>query len=283
MNSPSHASARTVPVLMYHHVSPSPGPITLSPEHFDAQMRWLAQAGYTTLDTAAFAGFLAGEPVPEKSVLLTFDDGYLDNYVYGHAALQRHGLNAVMFLVTGWMGDGPVRATQGQGALPATPAHGECEQLIASGHADDVIVRWSEIETMRAAGTFEFHSHTHTHTRWDKQCAYASEKRERLAQDIAQSRSRLQQRLGGVSDHLCWPQGYFDADYQQVAREAGFKYLYTTRDDARNVPGTDPARICRIGEKGRGADWLAQKLWLVRNPLLGGAHYWLKQHQKKKR
>ncbi|HBL66727.1 MAG TPA: hypothetical protein DDZ58_13555, partial [Achromobacter sp.] len=64
-------------------------------------------------------------------------------------------------------GDGPVRAHAGQGGvLPATPDHDTCKQWVAAGRTDDAMLRWSEVEAMQAAGTFEFHSHTHTHTRW---------------------------------------------------------------------------------------------------------------------
>jgi peptidoglycan/xylan/chitin deacetylase (PgdA/CDA1 family) len=56
---------------------------------------------------------------PRKSILLTFDDGYLDDWVYVHSVLERHGLKATMFLVTEWPQDlpkrppcGPKRATR---------------------------------------------------------------------------------------------------------------------------------------------------------------------------
>ena len=62
-------------MLMYHHISPSPGLVTVSPDHFAAQMHWLKRHGYTTLTLDALAGFLAGGPVPDKSVVITFDDG----------------------------------------------------------------------------------------------------------------------------------------------------------------------------------------------------------------
>lgn len=94
--------ASVVPVLMYHHVSPTPGLITVSPAHFAAQMRWLKRQGYTTLKLDALAGFLAGEPVPAKSVVVSFDDGYLDNWVYAHPVLEQYGLHAVLFLITRW-------------------------------------------------------------------------------------------------------------------------------------------------------------------------------------
>src|ERR1700712_4161674 len=90
-------NARAVPVLMYHHVSPSPGMITVSPENFAAQMAYVARAGYTTVSAAQLAAYLAGDPLPRKSIVLTFDDGYLDNWVHAHPVLEKHGLTAICF------------------------------------------------------------------------------------------------------------------------------------------------------------------------------------------
>lgn len=272
-------AAHTLPVLMYHHVNPVPGTLTITPANFESQMRWLARHGYSTLGAADVEAFLAGRPVPKKSVVLTFDDGMLDNYVHAHPILQRYGLHAIMFLVTGWNHDGPARPHAGESGQVSVPSREQGKALLEAGRTDDVTVRWSEIECMQAAGTFEFHSHTHTHTRWDRICSDRNRKTSLLAEDLAQSRATLQARLGDASAHLCWPQGYFDDDYLHVATQAGFRYLYTTRDRDRNRPGMDPTRIHRIGDKGKDANWMARKLWLVRHPLFGTAHYWLKQRK----
>ncbi|WP_240975285.1 polysaccharide deacetylase family protein [Paraburkholderia aromaticivorans] len=137
--------ARAVPVLMYHHISTSPGMITVSPEHFAAQMAYLAGAGYTTIGSAQLSAYLAGEPLPKKAVVLTFDDGYL-----GASGSKGHGLTALCFLVTSWIGEGPVRAHARSGG----------EVAIENGEPDPAILRRPEIDAMREARTFEFHSHT---------------------------------------------------------------------------------------------------------------------------
>ena len=89
-------SARAVPVLMYHHISSSPGMIIVTPENFAAQMAYLASAGYRTLGSRQLAAFLAGEPVPAKSVVLTFDDGYLDNWVHAHRCCNGTALGPLL-------------------------------------------------------------------------------------------------------------------------------------------------------------------------------------------
>ena len=280
----STRSAPNVPVLMYHHVTPAGGMIAATPDVFEDQIARLARAGQS-LSADQFAACLAGAPVPERSVLITFDDGYLNNWVHAHPVLARHGMRAVLFIITGWIGDGPVRPHAGQGGpLPATPDHDACKQLVAAGRADEVMLRWSEIEAMRAAGTFEFHSHTHTHTRWDKECAGdVQAKRARIADELRLSREALAGRLGSVSDHLCWPQGYFDADYVAAAREAGFRHLYTTDPFGQNTPGADPEHIYRFAVRNRGGSWLNRRIWLSRDPFWGPRYHAWKAWKKRLR
>jgi peptidoglycan/xylan/chitin deacetylase (PgdA/CDA1 family) len=95
--------ASTVPVMMYHHVTPQGGMINASPEHFEQHLQWLKKHGWTSLTTEQFVGHLQGQGVPPKSVLITFDDGYLDNWVYAYPLLKKYGFNAVIFLVTSWI------------------------------------------------------------------------------------------------------------------------------------------------------------------------------------
>lgn len=263
---------RALPVLMYHHVSPSPGLVTLSPERFRAQVERIARDGWRSIGTGELEAFFAGQPLPAKSVLITFDDGYLDNFVHAHPVLAEFGLRAMLFIVTGWIGDGATRWEA------ACPDHGECKRRIAGGDTDSVMLRWSEIEAMRQAGTFEFHSHTHTHTRWDKSLPDGALRCEALLADLQRSRETLAARLGAASRHLCWPQGYYQPDYLEVAAAAGFDHLYTTRPSVNRVGG-DARHIGRVVTKEQGGDWLARRLTIYSSPWLGSLYTRLKGGQ----
>jgi peptidoglycan/xylan/chitin deacetylase (PgdA/CDA1 family) len=276
--------ARAVPVLMYHHVSTSPGMITVSPEHFAAQMAYLAYAGYRTLGAEQLSAYLSGESMPEKSIVITFDDGYLDNWVHAHPVLQQYGFKAICFLVSSWPGAGAIRPHAFNASLDALPRlldHHAGECAIEQGQIDDVIVRWSEIEAMRDAGTFEFHSHTHTHVRWDQVKASREEKRDGLQSDLIAARETLRKRLGDVSDHLCWPQGYYDDDYREIAREAGFRHFYTchvgTNARVRRTTHDAERSINRLEVRNRPASWLASRLWVHSRPWLSKAYLSIKR------
>lgn len=254
--------AGALPILMYHHVSPAPGLVTVSPQTFRSHMAWMARNGYRSAGCDDVAAFLAGKDLPEKSVVITFDDGYLDNFIHAHPVLAEFGFKAVLFLVTGWTGDGPVRHAA------ATPDHGTCMARVKAGNHDEVMLRWSEVDVMRAAGTFEFHSHTHSHTRWDRVETDIGMRRTHLADDLAASRASLKARLGSDSSHLCWPQGYFDDDYVEVAQSVGFRYLYTV-EKGMALPASDALRLPRIVVKDRGDGWLGRRLEIYRRPWLG--------------
>jgi len=267
--------ANAVPVLMYHHVSPNPGLVTVSPQNFELQMQMLVNKGYSTLTADQFAGFLQGlSDVPARSVLITFDDGYLDNYVYAFPIMQRLGLHGVIFVVTRWMGEGAPRPRAGEtdgAALPDCPDHKRCNEAIASGKADDVMLRWSEIERMQASGCIETHSHSHSHVRWDKLFADKHERLAALEEDLRRSREALHGRRGGSNAHLCWPWGYFEPEYQAIASKLGFTTQYGVSKGLNRV-GDDPMHIHRMVVKNRAGSWLSSRLWIYRQPWVGGLY-----------
>lgn len=275
-------SAHNIPVLMYHHVTERGGFLDVSAKQFERQVKWLAESGYTTLSAERFAAFLKGEAVPKKSVVLTFDDGYLDNWVHAHPILKRYGMRAILFVVTGLIGTGAPRPYAGQGRdLPLCPPHQQAKDKMFGNYRDEVMLRWSEIHAMVQAGTFEIHSHTHTHTRWDLTCASRDEKIERISSDLDASRKSLQENLGHASDHLCWPQGYFDDDYKRVAADHGFRHLYTTDARGQNMPRTDPSHIYRFVVRDRSAFWLRRRMWVATHPVWGPAYNnWKKSRRK---
>jgi peptidoglycan/xylan/chitin deacetylase (PgdA/CDA1 family) len=253
---------------MYHHVCPNPGTVTISPDTFEKQMEWLAKNRYVTLRADDFLRFVRSEqPVPEKSVLLTFDDGYLDNYVYGFPVLQRLGLHAVIFIVTGWIGDGPVRERAGA----ETPNHRACKTAIAAGRADDVMLRWSEIKMMEQTGAIEVQSHTHSHVRWDKKFPDATARLTALQSDLELSRQTFHRQLGRETVHLCWPWGRIEDGYRELAERVGFQAQYTVKKGV-NAAGGDPTRVARMVVKDRAGWWFANRLRVYSQKRLGAIY-----------
>jgi peptidoglycan/xylan/chitin deacetylase (PgdA/CDA1 family) len=99
-----------VPVLMYHRVWPGlRDGLTVTPDDLRAQWTWLRDQGYTCLRLEDFlAGATGKTKVPEKSFLLTFDDGYRNNLEYALPLLKEFGWEATIFIIAGTL-DGTMR------------------------------------------------------------------------------------------------------------------------------------------------------------------------------
>lgn len=93
-----------IPVLLYHHVSDGRTDLpalTVTTAEFERQMALLRGAGFETISPRQFIAYMEEEAVtlPAKPVLITFDDGYEDNYTHAFPVLQRFGFSAVIFMV----------------------------------------------------------------------------------------------------------------------------------------------------------------------------------------
>lgn len=97
-----------IPVLCYHDVTPNNpdnNELLLSPEKFREQLQYLKDNDYAPLTLNEFYNYLKkSEPVPEKSVLITFDDGYKGNYEYAYPILKEFNFPATFFIISNFIG-----------------------------------------------------------------------------------------------------------------------------------------------------------------------------------
>lgn len=97
---------RGLPVLMYHQLHPTRrDALTVTPEQFESQLQFLQSAGYQPITCRQVIDHLdRGTPLPERCVLLTFDDGYVNNLELAYPLLARYGFKATIFLPVGLLG-----------------------------------------------------------------------------------------------------------------------------------------------------------------------------------
>ena len=102
-----HDDGPRLSILMYHKVNDLPdNPTTVPIAVFDEQLERLAELGYNVVDLEAVLDhYTVGTPLPEKAVLITFDDGYRDVLDNALPVLQRHGYPAVIFIPVAYMED----------------------------------------------------------------------------------------------------------------------------------------------------------------------------------
>ncbi len=246
-----------VPVLLYHHVAPDR---EVTPEGFDAQLARLNEEGWRSLGAAELLEHLrGGRPAPPKSLLITFDDGYADNWVYAHPILKRRGHRALVFVVTDYMrSDGLVRRTAAEGgSLPDT----QSDERGPSGW-----LSWEEVRRMSADGVFEIGSHTQTHKRFVEEAVF-----EDLPGELKRSRERIEAELGRPAPTMAWPWGYYEEPWVDHLAPAGYALAFTTKVGS-NPAGADPLRVARFKVQNGDPDWLSRRLAVYGRPWLGAAY-----------
>jgi peptidoglycan/xylan/chitin deacetylase (PgdA/CDA1 family) len=230
-----------VPVLLYHSViaggSPEHQGWITSPEVFAEHMAYLHDEGYKTLTVSEYAAQLVAPmtEAPEKTVVITFDDGFADFTEHAVPVLKRYGLTSTMYVVTGCVGS-------------------TSTWLESAGEGDRPMMGWSDIESLHDAGV-EVGAHTHSHPQLDiidKATA---------AEEIRRSRGVLEDRLGREVPSFAYPFGFHGPRIRAIVEATGFSSACAVKD-AFSGPGDDPFAISRVivsGDTGVGtlADLLA--------------------------
>ena len=177
---------RNVPVLLYHRIGEAKGPLTITREKFEADLQCLQKYGYTTISLDTFRGFLHGADaaLPAKPVVITFDDGYLDNFMNAYLLLRKYDMTAAFFIITGLVGE---------------------YDRLAVGH----------IREMAAHG-MSIGSHTVNH-RDLGDMVYAEAESE-----LALSKAYLEGVLQRSVDFVAYPEGSFNGETGAAACEAGY-------------------------------------------------------------
>lgn len=213
---------RRVPVLMYHHVGPRrhgvSSELSVSPEQFEQEMRWLARRGYVGISPSDWLRWLRdGKDLPAKPVLLTFDDAYADIAKYALPVLRRYGFKGAVFVVTG--------------QLAGTNTWDE-----AKGHDTHQLMSEEQIRYW-AGQEIEFGTHSRTHA--DLTQLSANE----CIQEIAGSKADLAALLGSSVVSFAYPYGkYNDAVRDVVGGE--FDLAFSV-NEGMNYLRSDPHLLRR--------------------------------------
>lgn len=153
---------KSLPVLLYHYVSSAPSSIAVTPQRFEEHCRAMAERGYRGVsleDAAAF--LLRGERLPHKSVLITFDDGFLDNYIYAAPILSQYGHRATVFAVADRLEHGGVR--QADESLRRRLDEPWTTDELGNRQRADMFMSWDEARAAESAGVLDIAGHSLSH------------------------------------------------------------------------------------------------------------------------
>ncbi len=232
-----------VPILMYHYVSAAPADagsvrsdLSLAPERFEEQLAWLAASGYRAISLEDLTLALqAGTPLPERPVILTFDDGYADNYSVAFPLLKEYGFSATFFVVTAYLDEN------------------RSEYLT-----------WDQVIEMHAAG-MDIGSHSYTHPDLRGQTV------DYLVWQMLGSKEAIEARTGEPVRFFCYPVGLYDDQAIEVARSLQFWGAVVTAQGVDHSNG-ELYTLRRVRVHGSyGARELADAIAYLGNVSEGGA------------
>ncbi len=241
----------SIPVLMYHHVSLADRELNVYPEIFEDQLRVLSTKGWKTLSGEEFLYFVhTRKEKPKKCVLLTFDDGFADNYVNAYPILKKFNMKAMMFVAVDFIEDSDVK----RGSFVSL-SHNDAWELALTKQRSEVMCTWKELEEIEDSGVFDIQSHGLSH----RTPEYVKKKKyKELKEDLFHAKAILEQRMSKKILHLAWPAGHYDETGIKIANELGYEALYTTDRGANTIK--DLNMIKRLPVKCKNGKWLSGKL-----------------------
>ncbi|HEX9061396.1 MAG TPA: polysaccharide deacetylase family protein [Clostridia bacterium] len=187
---PGEKKSSTIPVLMYHSIRFEKGnDARMSKETFESQMKWLSENGYNTLTMDELFDHISGEKAfNPKSVVITLDDGYRDNYENAFPILKKYNIHATIFMITN-----------------------------AVGHSD--FLTEDQLKEMSSNGV-DIEPHTVHHDRLDE-LTY-----EKQFSELKDSKEYLEKLTGKTTPYIAYPEGHYNNNTLKAVKDLGYKMAF---------------------------------------------------------
>lgn len=190
-------------ILMYHSISDHRALYAVQPKNFAWQMAYLKGGNFNVISLARLVDLLAVQKeIPDKTVILTFDDGYEDNYLNVFPLLKKYNFPATIFLSAGLIG--------GQ-------RESKSQDIILN------ILNWPQIEEMHQSGLIDFQPHTVSHPK------LAKISREIAVQEIVESKKLIEKRLNKQCRIFSYPYGNYNQSIIEILKGNGFTAAVTVK------------------------------------------------------
>mgnify|MGYP004479825893 FL=1 len=219
----------TVPIMMYHSVLKNPassGTYVISPNALEADLKFLSEQGYQTVVMQDLIDFCKEKkPLPEKPVVLTFDDGYLNNMTYALPLLEQYNAKAVISIV------------------------GEYTDLYTKTpdeHVSYAHLSWEHCRKLQKSGRIELQNHSdllhHLKGRkgsFKKSGESTVQYQEMLSEDLNNMQKKMLQELGAPANTYTYPYGSIANDSIPVIRALGFSASLSCCEGINKLTGSE--------------------------------------------
>ena len=229
-----------VPVIMYHSIGYSDDPYTITPETFEEHLRAIRDNGYTPVPLQELVDYVdKDQNLPDKPMVITFDDGYTDNYTYAFPLLKKYNCRATIFVIGSSVGKSTYKNT----ANPITP------------HFDYNMAR-----EMNLSKLVSIQSHTHD-MHQAEQYELTDKVRENVLplegeafmdyirsvkEDFVESKSKLEGQIGSPVIALAYPSGRYNAFTESVVRNLGIRVTVSTTIGTNYIRKYDKESLYRL-------------------------------------
>lgn len=208
-----------VPFLLYHSVTDVLKEdddilLHITEENFDKHMSALKSAGYTSVTLDEFYAYTKGEgKMPEKPVVICFDDGYENNYTKAFPILKKYDMKATIFVIAQRVGDRSVKYP----------------------HFD-----WQQAIEMEKSGNVSIESHSLTHPDFSTIDVAETVRQMRLSKYL------IEKNMGKKCDYMAYPYGFTNEFSEDVAKKAGYKLTCLVGNKGANGADADVFKIKRL-------------------------------------
>ncbi len=237
---PAQADAEeeiAMPVIMYHHILESSkllGSYVITPTELENDFKWIQKEGYTPIVVADLLNYVYNDvPLPDKPIMITFDDGYESNYVYAYPLLQKYGYKAVINIF------------------------GRCTDEFTQTedkHINYSHITWDEIQKMAESGVIEFQNHSynmHSNSNGSRkgiQKLYSEDAaayRKALTNDLGKLQEEFKEHLGYAPTAFAYPFGYIEPAADSIIRDMGFQATFSCEEKIHYIT-KDPESLYKI-------------------------------------
>lgn len=227
-----------LPILMYHSVlkdRSKTGTYVITPDQLEQDLIYLQKHGYESVVMEDLIDYVNGEgTLPAKPVMLTFDDGHLNNVTYAAPLLEAYGMRAVMSVV----GSYTQRAQEENDPNPSY-----------------AYVTWDQLGEISQNGLFEIQNHSYNlHNMGGKRNGTmqvrgesVEQYRQVLTDDIGRMQQQLEECIGSRPSTFTYPFGLISTNSRGILRELGFEATLTCEEGINQIVQGDPA--CLFGLK----------------------------------
>lgn len=235
------AQGTEVPILMYHSVGYNDrvqSPYILTPEVFEQDMKWLSDHGYTAVFVSDVVHYVLHKTaLPEKPIIITLDDGFLNNRVYVLPILEKYDMRAVISVVGSF-----------------------CEEFSRNPDPDPsyAYLTWEDISELSHTGRIEIGNHTYAmHSVGERKgcmrlagesvAAYSAT----LSNDLSKLQAVLMEKSGVTPTVFAYPYGAVSEEAVFVLQSLGFSAALTCAEKINLLSPNAPEKLYQLGRFNR--------------------------------